>query len=117
QGRANRFDRADSRRNGHWQGARRPRSARAKPADGASVRGHQLRRAPREPDRERAVRSPQRGLTGADEQRVGLFEVAHGGTLFLDEIGELPKSMQAKLLRVLESGEIRRVGDNESFEV
>jgi two-component system NtrC family response regulator len=56
-------------------------------------------------------------FTGADEQRVGLFEVAHGGTLFLDEIGELPKAMQAKLLRVLESGEIRRVGDNESFEI
>ncbi|MCO6457690.1 MAG: sigma-54-dependent Fis family transcriptional regulator [Pirellulaceae bacterium] len=56
-------------------------------------------------------------FTGADEQRVGLFEVAHGGTLFLDEIGELPKAMQAKLLRVLESGEIRRVGDNDSFRI
>ena len=54
-------------------------------------------------------------FTGADDQRVGLFEVAHHGTVFLDEIGELPKSMQAKLLRVLESGEIRRLGDNESF--
>ncbi len=56
-------------------------------------------------------------FTGADEHRVGLFEVASGGTIFLDEIGELPKSMQAKLLRVLESGEIRRVGENTSFEV
>jgi len=56
-------------------------------------------------------------FTGADENRVGLFEVAHGGTLFLDEIGELPKAMQAKLLRVLESGDIRRVGDNESTKV
>jgi two-component system NtrC family response regulator len=56
-------------------------------------------------------------FTGADDHRVGLFEVAHGGTIFLDEIGELPKAMQAKLLRVLESGEIRRVGDNNSFEV
>jgi len=54
-------------------------------------------------------------FTGADEHRVGLFEVANGGTLFLDEIGELPKTMQAKLLRFLESGEIRRVGENESF--
>ncbi len=54
-------------------------------------------------------------FTGADEQRVGLFEVAHGGTIFLDEIGELPLAMQSKLLRVLESGEVRRVGDNESF--
>lgn len=56
-------------------------------------------------------------FTGADEHRVGLFEVANGGTLFLDEIGELPKAMQAKLLRFLESGEIRRVGENESFVV
>ena len=54
-------------------------------------------------------------FTGAEEHRVGLFEVANGGTLFLDEIGELPKAMQAKLLRFLESGEIRRVGDNDSF--
>ena len=54
-------------------------------------------------------------FTGADEHRVGLFEVAGGGTLFLDEIGELPKAIQAKLLRFLESGEIRRVGENEAF--
>jgi len=56
------------------------------------------------------------GVKGTD-RAVGLFEVASGGTIFLDEIGELPKSMQAKLLRVLESGEIRRVGENSSFEV
>ena len=56
-------------------------------------------------------------FTGADENRAGLFEVANQGTLFLDEIGELPKSLQAKLLRVLESGEIRRVGENDSFQV
>lgn len=56
-------------------------------------------------------------FTGADDHRVGLFEMADGGTVFLDEIGELPKGLQAKLLRVLESGEIRRVGDNEAFRV
>ena len=56
-------------------------------------------------------------FTGADDHRTGLFEVAHGGTLFLDEIGELPKAMQAKLLRVLESGEIRRVGENKPIVV
>jgi two-component system NtrC family response regulator len=56
-------------------------------------------------------------FTGADEHRVGLFEVAHSGTIFLDEIGELPKAMQAKLLRVLESGEIRRVGENKPIMV
>ncbi len=54
-------------------------------------------------------------FTGADEHRTGLLQVANGGTLFLDEIGELPKAMQAKLLRFLESGEVRRVGDNESI--
>src|SRR4029078_4400445 len=54
---------------------------------------------------------------GAHGDLVGLCEVAAGGTLFLDEIGELPKPMQAKLLRVLESGEIRRVGENESLTV
>ena len=54
-------------------------------------------------------------FTGADEQRTGLLQVANGGSLFLDEIGELPKAMQSKLLRFLESGEVRRVGDNESF--
>lgn len=52
-------------------------------------------------------------FTGADTLREGLFEMADSGTIFLDEIGELPLAMQAKLLRVLESGELRRVGDNQ----
>jgi DNA-binding NtrC family response regulator len=54
-------------------------------------------------------------FTGADRDHKGLFEVASGGTLFLDEIGELSKNIQVKLLRFLESGEIRRVGDTEPF--
>jgi DNA-binding NtrC family response regulator len=49
-------------------------------------------------------------FTGAVAQRHGLFEVAHGGTLLLDEVAEMSTAMQAKLLRVLEDGEIRRVG-------
>ncbi len=56
-------------------------------------------------------------FTGADNNRKGLFEVANGGTLFLDEVGELDKSLQVKLLRFLESGEIRRVGENDPFRV
>src|SRR3954451_17854115 len=56
-------------------------------------------------------------FTGADAHRKGLFEVANGGTLFLDEVGELDKSVQVKLLRFLESGEIRRVGENDPFRV
>ncbi|MFL5562142.1 MAG: sigma-54-dependent transcriptional regulator [Gemmatimonadaceae bacterium] len=53
-------------------------------------------------------------FTGAAQERQGLFEEADGGTIFLDEIGELPLALQVKLLRVLQEGEIRRVGDNAS---
>lgn len=56
-------------------------------------------------------------FTGAHERREGVFEQAHGGTLFLDEIGELDNSLQAKLLRVLQDGSIRRIGGKEEFEV
>ena len=56
-------------------------------------------------------------FTGAVNARKGAFEEAQGGTLFLDEIGELPLDLQAKLLRTLESGEIRRVGSSRPFRV
>jgi DNA-binding NtrC family response regulator len=56
-------------------------------------------------------------FTGATENKQGLFELADNGTLFLDEIGELPASVQAKLLRVLELGEVHRVGSLEPRKV
>jgi transcriptional regulator with PAS, ATPase and Fis domain len=56
-------------------------------------------------------------FTGAVGDKVGLFEVASQGTLFLDEIGEMLPSLQAKMLRTLESGEIRRVGSNKTIKV
>jgi DNA-binding NtrC family response regulator len=56
-------------------------------------------------------------FTGAEKDKKGLFEVANGGTLFLDEVGELNKNIQVKLLRFLESGEIRRVGSTEPYRV
>jgi transcriptional regulator with GAF, ATPase, and Fis domain len=56
-------------------------------------------------------------FTGALTDGVGLFAAAHGGTLFLDEIGEMPLSLQAKLLRALATGEIRRVGDTNARRV
>ncbi len=54
-------------------------------------------------------------FTGAVNQRIGRFELAHGGTLFLDEIGEISPSFQAKLLRVLQEGEFERVGGSKTI--
>src|SRR6516165_8699888 len=56
-------------------------------------------------------------FTGADRLRKGRFEFANGGTLFLDEVGDMPLALQAKLLRVLENGEVFRIGSNEPIKV
>jgi transcriptional regulator with GAF, ATPase, and Fis domain len=56
-------------------------------------------------------------FTGATDEKKGLFEIADGGTLFLDELGEMPLALQAKLLRVLQEGEIRPVGSTQAKQV
>jgi two-component system response regulator HydG len=56
-------------------------------------------------------------FTGASGDKEGLFEAADGGSLFLDEIAEMPPSLQAKLLRAVQDGEVRRVGDTRFFGV
>ena len=56
-------------------------------------------------------------FTGAEKLRKGKFEFASGGTLFLDEIGDMPPALQAKLLRVLENGEVTRIGSNDTIKV
>ena len=56
-------------------------------------------------------------FTGAVQSRLGRLHAAHGGTLFLDEVGELPVSMQAKLLRFLQDGEVQRLGSSDVFRV
>ncbi|MGB3006776.1 MAG: sigma-54 dependent transcriptional regulator, partial [Chitinophagaceae bacterium] len=56
-------------------------------------------------------------FTGAIKDKKGLFEEANGGTIFLDEVGEMPAELQARLLRVLESGEFIKVGDTKTLKV
>ena len=56
-------------------------------------------------------------FTGAENRRIGRFELAHGGTIFLDEIGEMPLDLQAKLLRVIENGEFERLGSSRTVKV
>jgi transcriptional regulator with GAF, ATPase, and Fis domain len=56
-------------------------------------------------------------FTGAMQSRIGRIQAAHGGTLFLDEIGDMPLSLQSKILRFLEQGEVQRLGSNDNFKV
>jgi DNA-binding NtrC family response regulator len=56
-------------------------------------------------------------FTGAVQSRIGRIHAAHGGTLFLDEIGDMPLSLQSKILRFLEQGEVQRIGGNDNLKV
>jgi transcriptional regulator with GAF, ATPase, and Fis domain len=56
-------------------------------------------------------------FTGALQARIGRIHAAHGGTLFLDEIGDMPVSLQSKILRFLEQGEVQRIGGNDNLKV
>jgi transcriptional regulator with GAF, ATPase, and Fis domain len=56
-------------------------------------------------------------FTGAVQSRIGRIHAAHGGTLFLDEIGDMPLSLQGKILRFLEQGEVQRLGGNDNLKV
>jgi len=68
-------------------------------------------------DRDELFGHERGAFTGANERKIGLFESADKSTLFLDEIADLPQGMQAKILRVLQEKELRRVGGNDSFRI
>ena len=109
---------ADHRRKRHRQGAGRQGAPHQQPAQQQAVRPLELRRAFSENILESELFGHVKGaFTGADRDRIGRFQYANGGTLFLDEIGDMPTPIQVKLLRVLESGEIVRVGTNEPIKV
>ena len=116
--RADRRQRDDPGRDRHRQGADRPRACTTRAAAlGQAFIPVNCGALPENLVESELFGHRKGAFTGADTHRKGLFEVANGGTLFLDEVGELDKSVQVKLLRFLESGEIRRVGENDPFRV
>ena len=76
-----------------------------------------MRRSPRAWSESELFGHEKGAFTGALSRKQGRFEIADGGTLFLDEIGELPLDLQAKLLRVLQEGELERVGGTQTIKV
>jgi hypothetical protein len=101
---------------GVGEGAFRASHPRGEPAGAGSLHGDQLRR---DPARllERALRTREGRLHDATQLRVGLFEAAEHGSVFLDEVGELPLTLQAKLLKFLDSKIVRRVGGSRDIQV
>src|SRR5207302_6539815 len=112
---------------------RQPRAGAGRKWNGKRPRGPGI--APEQPSQEQALRASEYlgpvesileselfghekgSFTGAERRRIGQFEYANGGTLFLDEVGEMPMNTQIKLLRVLEDGQLTRVGANEPIKV
>ena len=87
---------ADRGRERHRQGGHRARASTASPGRHGRVRARELRRAPREPRRERAVRLQEGRVLGRPDRSPGLVKAADGGTLFLDEIGDLPAQLAGR---------------------
>ena len=115
--RADQRDRPDSGRERRRQGAGRAHDPPQQPAQPRAVRAGELRRDSRGADRVGAVRPRKGSFTGATEKQVGKFEQADRGTIFLDEVGDMSAKTQAKVLRVLQEGEVERLGSARTIKV
>jgi len=107
----------DPGRNGHGQGVDRTRDPQYQPTVRTPLHQAELRRHPLDLLESELFGHEKGAFTGAIAQKLGRFELADKGTLFLDEVGDIPPSLQPKLLRILQEQEFERLGSSRTHQV